>query len=324
MKIIENRKRNQNTRLLTLEFKEKILHTPTYFPAISSTDSKFPIPRLLKFFIRSSYPQLLISAYDYYHYLKLESKLKSGLTRYSKKHFLFIDSGGYEKYWTGDKKWTFDLYKKIIPKIKSDFYTSFDGEFVQKKKNKFYDVIINNGLIHPTSQYLPIFHAPEPKLLLKTISRFLERYPYAINLIAIRELECGITTSERAKTIFQIRKILDKIGGKQMLHVLGAGHPISIALYSYCGADSFDSTDWFRSTFDPKSNTLLDSSHIDIVTQSPASIRIQDPTLKLLVHNLDTYFIFMKKIQALIKNNKLLSFLHQNKIDKNIIEKIIN
>ena len=271
MKIVENKKKNENYRLLKLVFKNKTLYTPTYFPAISSIDSKFPPEELLKFFIRTGYPQLLISAYDFYNYFKTNLKLVSILNKYSKKHFLFVDSGGYEKYWNRDKSWTLDLYKKITPKIKSDFYTSFDAESSKKINDKvFFSSIIQNGLIVPASQYIPIFHSPKPKTLIKKIENFLQKYPYAVSLIAVREVDCGISISERARTIFQIRKLLNEKGGNQILHILGAGHPLSIALYSYCGADSFDSTDWFSSTFDLKSNTLLDPSHIDLVTQSPS------------------------------------------------------
>lgn len=323
MKIHETKIRNRQNRLLKLDFGSKILTTPTYFPAVSSVEKNKNFSDLVKLIIKSSYPQMLISAYDFHYYFK-PRKLNSSINKYAKKHFLFVDSGGYESYWNSSKKWNFDLYKKATQKIKSDFHTSFDDESDSDKKlEKIYDKIIDGGSLFPSSQYIPIFHAGNSAKLIKIISTFLSEYPYAISFLAVREKELGATTLERAKTIFQIRKIINKVGGTQILHVLGVGHPISMALYSYCGADSFDSADWFTHTLDLNTCQLREVSQLDLVRGiSPSIEKIKNPYARVLIHNLDSYNALMKKIQGLIKNNKLRQFLIKQKITDQMLSTI--
>ncbi len=324
MKVSISRKKGKNCRVIKLDFSNKVLSTPTYFPAISSVEKNKKIENLIELIIKSSFPQMLISAFDYHYFFKKNKKLVSSLNKYSKKNFLFVDSGGYESYWNQEKNWKEILYKKTIPKIKSDFHTSYDEENNSKEKlEKFFDRIIDGGSLFPSSQYIPIFHAENSQTLLETLKTFLSEYPFAINFIAVREKELGFTISERAKTVFQIRKIIDKAGGDQILHVLGAGHPLSIALYSYCGADSFDSTDWFNHTMDMKAGILRDISQLELVSGvSPSVEKIKNPYVRMVVHNLDSYYAYMKKIQAMIKNNTLKQFLNSHKISNQVIKEI--
>ncbi len=312
------------SRILQIKSHKKIVTTPTYFPAISSINNPHDIRSLLNLVIRSSFPQVLISAYDFNINIKNNKKLVSALKKYSKKHFVFVDSGGFEKYWKKDSKWKYTLYEKTIKKIPSDFYSSFDGENNSKSnEKKLFKTILTSSSILPDSQYLPIFHADSPKKLISTLKNFLTRYAYTIGFIAIREKECGFTIFERARTIRKIRKIINEKGNEHVLHILGTGDPLSIALYSYCGADSFDSTDWYTSTLDVKTVTLRDSSSIELL-QCPcrACKKITNFHSKLLLHNLDSYNAFMQKIRIDIQNSKLKSFLIKNGINKKVIDEL--
>lgn len=321
MKIIERKKNNSN-RILDLDFGEKVLTTPTYFPAISSVEKNKHFTELVNLIIKTSYPQMLISLYDYHYYFN--SKLTSSINKYNIKHFLFVDSGGYESFWNNSKKWNYKLYEKTVKKIKSDFHTSYDEENdINKKLEKTFDDIIDGGSLVPSSQYIPIFHAKNSKSLLKTIKTFLAEYPFAINFLAVREKELGSTILERAKTVYNIRKLIESIGGNQVLHVLGAGHPTSISLYAYCGADSFDSTDWYTRLLDIKTCNLREVSQLDIIDGiSPSVGKIKNQDIRTLVHNLDSYHILMKKIQALIKNGDFKKFLLQQNITQKMISDI--
>jgi len=324
MKIHEFNIKNNQSRLLKLDFENKDLATPTYFPAISSVEKNKNFSELVNLIIKSSYPQMLISAYDYNHFFKNNKKLALLINKYSKKHFLFVDSGGYESFWNPTKKWNHNLYEKTISQIKSDLHTSYDEESDSVKKlETVFDSIIDGGSLLPSSQYMPIFHAKDSKQLVTTIKKFLEEYPYAISLLAVREKELGLTLSDRAKTVFEIRKILKKSGGNQLLHILGAGHPLSIALYSYCGADSFDSTDWFTHLLDLNLCILRDISQLELVKGiSPSIDKIKNPYVRTVVHNLDSYNALMKKIQAMIRNNKLKQYLIKQKIPSSFLTKV--
>ena len=317
-----------HSRIIKIEFKNKSLKTPTYFPAISSIETKYQTRDLITLLSNSAYPQMLISAYDYYYHLSKEKNLKKIINNYSNKgNFLFVDSGGYESFWIKRKEWNFNIYKKTISKIDSDFYTSLDDKNEPKSISdyeKFFRKIINAGIILSTSQYLPIFQADSSTRLIEIIARFLKAYPSALRYFAIRERECGTTIVERAKTIFEIRNLLDEEGNRQILHVLGAGHPLSIALYSHCGADSFDSTDWYRYALDLEYLTFRDFSHLEIMDcPCKACTKISDPVTKTLLHNLDMYSTLMIKIQRHIQKDSMKEFLLQSNISEDFLFEII-
>lgn len=315
-------------RVMRVKFQNKQLSTPIFFPAISSIETKFKVNDLAYLIANSAYPQMLISAYDYNYHLNKNKKLRNIINEYSRKgNFLLVDSGGYESFWEKKRKWNFSVYKKTISKINSDFYTSLDG--IKESSHiaefeKFFRKIISSGSILSTSQYIPIFHADSNVKLINLIKKFLEAYPAALRYIAVRERECGITISDRAKTIFKIRTLLTKKGNSQLLHILGAGNPLSIALYSYCGADSFDSTDWIRFTLDPERLILRDLVHLEITEcKCKACAKISDPLFRTLLHNLNIYSIIMTRIQKRIQNNSLREFLNQNDINNSFLNKIV-
>lgn len=328
MSIAISHETESQSRILSIKFPQKQLLTPTYFPAISSIETKHDINDLVTLINESAYPQMLISAYDYHYRLSKNKKIKNIINNYSKNgNLLFVDSGGYERFWEKNKIWNFNMYKKTISKINSNFYTSLDvvDSSSIKKSNyeKFFKKIIDAGIILESSQYVSIFHADTNVKLVKIIEEFLKVFPYALNYFAVRERELGLTIKERAKTIFKIRSLLNKNGGKQILHVLGAGHPTSIALYAYCGADSFDSTDWSRFTIDIESLGLRDFSHLELLDcPCKSCTKVSNPIIKTLLHNLDMYHAYMEKIRRHIQKNSLKELLFQNKIDESFIKSI--
>jgi queuine/archaeosine tRNA-ribosyltransferase len=324
MTIITNRHKNQFCRTTKINFGSKILTTPTYFPAISSVEKFHDLYGLLKLLSKSSYPKMLISAYDYYYHFQKYKKIIALLKTYSKKHFLFLDSGGYEHFWL-NKKWNRSIYEKLTPEIQSDFYTSFDSHEKLPKVEKFIDDVINDGSLNVSSQYIPIFYSKTPNGLLIQIKKFLKQFPHAINFLAVKEKELGTTIIERSKTILSIRKEIDAIGGEHVLHVLGVGHPTSISLYSYCGADSFDSTDWYNFSLDISTLNLKDISHLPLISNpSPAIVKLKNPLIQTFVNNLDSYSVLMSKIQNMIKTNKLEEYLQKIGISKKILDEIFS
>ena len=63
----------------------------------------------------------------------------------------------------------------------------------------------------------------------------------------------------RAKTIIKIRKTLAPKKQYYPLHLLGTGNPLSILIYSICGADSFDGLEWCQTTVDYNTGLLYHS-----------------------------------------------------------------
>jgi len=49
------------------------------------------------------------------------------------------------------------------------------------------------------------------------------------------------------------------------IHVLGSGDPISIALYTYCGADTFDRLDWSEMVFERNELRIVNLSQLELL-----------------------------------------------------------
>ena len=315
-------------RQVKFQLQNKVLETPVYFPAVSSYGTEKAM-NYVKFLMRINHHYMLISAYDFFHTFESQPSLVAKINDYPNKgNFLLVDSGGYERKWNNDEDWDFDIYKKTIEKINADIYASLDLMEPKVSRKISFDRIKKSNEVKPTSQYIPIFDGTTSKSLIENIETFFKSYPnFFLKFLAIRERDCGVTITEKASTIFNIRKIIDKIKGDHILHVLGCGHPINIALYSFYGADSFDSADWYRKTLDTQNLILREFAHLQLLNCNCSSCTVSekqklDPYSKTLAHNLSGYLEFMKKIQELIRKNQLENFLLSNGIPKEIMKKI--
>ncbi len=322
-----NRKKGSYARLVTIHFPRKAVRTPLYFPSVSSWGTDFT-EKLVKFLITTA-PHMLISAYDYYHLFERNTTLTQSINSYSDKgNFLFVDSGGYEQKWNDDDKWDFNIYKKTVTKINTDFYTSLDFSSTKVNIEQSFKNIFAAYSILPKAQFLPIFDGNNPAQLVQAVSKFLSKNSsYNLKFIAVREKDCGFTLTERANTILKIRKLIDKLNSDQIIHVLGCGHPLSIAVYSNFGADSFDSRDWYLKTIDTDNLILRDLSHLEIINCTCDSCKLADakkypPLVKTLYHNVTNYFNFMNSIQEMIKHDELEKFILDSGITSTMLKHI--
>jgi queuine/archaeosine tRNA-ribosyltransferase len=308
-----------SARLCQLSFGKKVLSTPTYFPAISGAKSRIPFDQLFVFLANSEFPRILISSYDF---SKLDKKAKkiivSSISSYSDKgNFLFLDSGGYESFWLRDLTWNFDLYKEAVLKIDSDFYTSYDySPNTPDNVTDFKDAVllINKSKdLSKNSQFIPVVHGESPKNVVNNLEKFLRLKENPNQMVAIPERDCGVLLSQRAKTVQALRRVLNESDEKIILHLLGCGHPVSMAVYSYCGADSFDSIDWMRIFINRDTLGIYSHSNSELVKCEcvVCSKRGEDPYKKILLHNLVFYQDYVLKIQKMIKRNTLKDFLIQ-------------
>ena len=108
------------------------------------------------------------------------------------------------------------------------------------------------------------------------------------------------------------------------LHILGCGNPISMTLFSYAGADSFDSVDWSRWTINPKTLQFADLDHLPLINcQCKICKRKKlDPISRTLLHNLLFYKKFMDNLRSNIAKNNGLEFL-DDYLDRKILSKIV-
>lgn len=324
------------SRVLEISLNGKKLLTPSYFPSISSYGVKFSMSDLLYELSFHKYPRLLLSAYDLYNSEPEEkAQLISLVKDYRQKGLLFIDSGLYESSWKKDPTWDMNSYKSLLSQIQSDIYTSFDvlpepGKKGTEKefKDRTFKNILESSVFQDNNLFIAILHGSSHGTLVSLVEGFIEENPNLCCAVAIAERDCGYSILERAQTISQIRQILNQSNKEKILHILGCGNPLSMLLFSYCGADTFDSLDWLKYAInpDPKSLLINDFSHLPLLN---CKCRIcDDPKLrdgeyleKVLLHNLTFYQDFLVQIQSLIQHNNFDNYVRVH-FDEKIIDQL--
>lgn len=312
------------SRVTEIVISGKKLLTPSYFPSISSYGVRFSMSDMLYLLKFHKYPRLLLSAYDLHNSEPREkTKLTSIIKGYREKGFLFMDSGLYESSWRKDPNWDISSYKNLLSQMQFDLYTSFDVLPETKKKEterEFRDKTLKNILESSVFQngnlFIAIMHGKSPAALVSLVRELVERHPNLCGAIAIAERDCGYNILERAGTISEIRRTLNQDSNENVLHILGCGNPLSMLLFSYCGADTFDSLDWMKYVINPDPNSLLtnDFSHLPLlnckcrICDNPKQ-KSADYLEKALLHNLLFYQGFVVQIQSLVQHDNLENYL---------------
>ena len=308
----------------------KQLLTPTYFPAVSSYGIKFSFHALVRLLTAYSYPRFLISAYDFYLLSdKMKKELLQEIHEYSKKGcFVFLDSGIYESFWKADAKWTYDLYKTVVSQIDFDFYCSFDvlpdvkSQTTQFTQDTLDSILASRNLSNKPG-FLPILHGLSSDKLISLITCFVKKHPNLCDFVAIPERDCGNDIVEKARTIIEIRKVLDSDNRGRILHILGCGNPTSLILFSYCGANMFDSLEWIKYVINQNQLTINDFSHLELVDcDCTICSGIERGYIeKALLHNLLFYQNHMLQIQSLIRESEIFEFLCEH-MGRSVLKKI--
>jgi len=324
------------SRVIEIVLNGRKLLTPSYFPSISSYGVKFSMSDLLYLLNFHKYPRLLLSAYDLYNSEpKEKARLMSIIKDYRQKGFLFMDSGLYESSWRKDPNWNMNSYKNLVSQIRFDLYTSFDVLPDPKKKeteaefkDKTFKNVLESSVLQDNNLFIAILHGSSPASLVSIVEEFIKRHPNLCGAVAVAERDCGYSVLERAGIISEIRRTLNKSNKENLLHILGCGNPLSMLLFSYCGADTFDSLDWLKHVINPDPNSLLinDFSHLPLLN---CKCRICDDPKhknadyleKVLLHNLHFYQNFVVQIQSLIQHDNLETYLRVHFGD-NIIDQV--
>jgi len=322
----------KSSRILEIPLNGKTLSTPTYFPAISSYGIKFSLNDLLYLLKFHKYPRVLISAYDLHHIKKTEKKkVLSLIEGYRKTGVIFLDSGLFESSWKDDERWNINAYRSILSQAKFDLYSSFDvyrayeESYEQFKKNT-YDHILESSPFLNKTVFFAIFHESSPTQLVRLVEEFVEKHSSLCRNIAVAERDIGKSIQERSETVVAIRKTLDDNDNRSLLHILGCGNPLSMLLYSFCGADCFDSLDWLKYAINPDNYSVDDFSHLELLkckcrvcTELP--YMSADYSEKVLLHNLLFYQNFVMQMQSLIRNDNLKAYLHKW-VGRNVVDQL--
>jgi queuine/archaeosine tRNA-ribosyltransferase len=304
-------------RNFEVDINGKSIKTPFFFPAISSVRTNLEIQSYLELILRMGYPGFLISAYDLYNSdVKIREKLIRMVSESTNnKTVTLLDSGHYEAYWFRDKKWSFDKMKNILGRVSIDLCFSFDIFWEENTKEEKYikDTIkytVMTSGFQQNGSTIPLIHAKAP-LLPKLAKRIVKEVNPEI--IGIPERELGASILERAKTVKQIRKALDETGRDIILHLLGTGNPISLAVYSVCGADTFDGLEWCKNAANPKTGQLLHFVQRDLIECECSACKIKGLPyhVSTIGHNLVFYRDFIERLTNSISSGEERKFLHR-------------
>jgi queuine/archaeosine tRNA-ribosyltransferase len=128
------------------------------------------------------------------------------------------------------------------------------------------------------------------------------------DIIAVPERELGSGIVEKARVVSEIRKRLNQLGRYQAIHLLGTGNPLSLAVLSAAGADTFDGLEWCRTVADHETGLLYHFQQYDFFkqqTRSSASAIAKNAvdrpevsySAKVAFHNLEFLRVWMMELQ---------------------------
>ena len=305
--------RNRINRKMDISIGGTFLTLPCFSPSISTIKTNLPPLEYLKILTALKYPLLLLSAYDLYHCNSKQLNAIKKLLEHAinNKQIVLIDSGNYESYWKNDKTWSIKKYREILKSIPHQIAFCYDvfewGIDLQGIINNIEDEVVKSqSFSHGT--IVPILHSTK-KLLPKIITKLADRLNPLF--IAIPERELGDGMLEQATNVFKIRKELNKKSQYYPLHLLGTGNPLSILIYSICGADSFDGLEWCQSTVNHDTGLLYHFQQREFFKLDPKLQKISDlPYTQLtLVCNLEFYNKWMNKIYKGFLNNNIMEIV---------------
>ena len=320
---------SNNSRVCTINFNEKKLLTPFYFPSITSAETRSDITQTIDFIIKRNYPGILVSCYDLFQLEQDGIMVDKQINKYHLDGgIVLLDSGEFENFhFKGN--WKFESYEKILNQTKADFFTSFDKttvfEDTQKEIDEFSDKYIpKSEKCSKEKKFIAICHGIDEASMCNSIQKMLNDNNQ-IQIIAIPERECGRTIIDQCKTISKIRQTINGCNKNTIIHILGCGNPISIAAFVYAGADTFDAVDWCKWAIDPTTFEYGNLAHLrlfDCKCDACDTI-IRDERDKVWLHNLTFYHYFLIRLRKAIKKKKsLIEFLKSENIDQKVISSL--
>lgn len=292
---------------------------PIYFPSISTVKTALPLLDYVRFLtaLNKLNKHFLVSAYD----LSTTDAAAQETLRDTLLHaragggVVLMDSGNYESFWKGSEaSWNQASFHQALNRFPCDFAFGFDEQAPPTDRNGHLDLLLarleQDQVAAGSTEIIPIIHGDPEEL------------PYLCNavannsvvvMIAVPERKLGESIFTRAKTVSAIRRSLDHTGRYVGLHLLGTGNPISLALYSVCGADSFDGLEWCQVVVDHESGLLFHFSQADFfAAQTTWAKEMQSFQAQVLAHNLEFYTDWMYRLSASIHRGEGVEFCRVN------------
>lgn len=303
-----------NSALLT-EFTlgQRTISAPVFFPSISSLKTHLTAQEHLGILLalRGLNDQFLVSAFDIKNAHDSIEIRRSVEHAYASGTIVLLDSGNYESYWREDTQWCQNSYHEVLSDFPCSAAFSFDNQRPPSDFDCHVRQLVSNYLADVSSTLqktviVPIIHGSVERLpiLCEEVVKKCN-----VQMVAIPERCLGGGIVERLNTAEAIRARINTVEPNTAIHLLGTGHPISIALYTNAGVNSFDGLDWCRTVVDHDSGFLHAFSHADFFrSQTEYGVEIRSFEARTFAHNLSFYREWMLGIQSAVQNDHLLDF----------------
>lgn len=305
------------TRLQDLDVGGKALPLPVYFPSISSVKTALPPQDYLQVLasLVGLNGQYLVSAFDLAALAQptdsaalLQASRDAGAVT-------LMDSGNYESFWKdAQRQWLQPAFHQMLGAFPCDLAFGFDEQQPPTDAAEHVALLVarweEDQAAAGACRIVPIIHGSASELpgLCSAVAE-----QTGVSMLAVAERRLGDGVIDRARALLAIRNELDKLDRYVVLHLLGTGNPISIALYSAMGADSFDGLEWCQTVVDHETALLYHLSQADFfATQtawSEAGLSFQARTL---AHNLEFYASWMQRLRTAISNGTVVDFCRLN------------
>jgi hypothetical protein len=293
------------------------LPLPVFFPSVSSVKTALPPATYLELLCSLSVlnKQFLVSAFDLevtdgssYIRQLLEKAQNAGVV-------ILMDSGNYESYWKDAQKvWGQPDYHNALERYPFSLAFGFDEQRPPQDFDAHIQLVVDRWRHDQTAArsrtIVPIVHAG-PNELSTLCARIAEIT--GTPMIAVPERRLGDGILERAAAVRAIRAALDRLDSYIALHLLGTGNPISIAIYSSQGADSFDGLEWCQTVVDHETSLLFHLSQADFFRAQ--TIWGEDGLsfhARTLAHNLEFYGDWMRRLRDAIHEGDVIRFCRFN------------
>ena len=284
---------------------------PVFFPSVSSVKTNLPPKDYLKFLIAVEQSHFLISSYDFSPISAdtqalLEKAREAGTV-------ILMDSGNYERYWMRDSSWSAERFGEMLSSGAFDLAFHFDNQAppstIQEITTDVLQKLTNDQRRADDKTVLPIIHAPTNKLARVTQEVAAGS---ASLMVAVPERELGNGLLERARTVAEIRSSLNKTGNYIPLHLLGTGNPLSLLIFSFAGADSFDGLEWCQTAVDHDTGRLYHFQQRDFFANQVDFDGLEKLSYleKTLFHNILFYKQWMLTLQEAANRDTLADLLY--------------
>lgn len=294
------------------------LPLPVYFPSISSVKTALRPQVYLQFLssLGGFNDQFLVSAFDLARVEQLQPSREALASARQAGIVTLMDSGNYESFWKdAQADWKQANFHKMLADFPSDLAFCFDEQQPPANANDHVALVAERWRADQTAagscQIIPIIHAPASELpaLCQAVA-----IKTGVTMLAVPERRLGDGVLERARAVKAIRAALNELSSYVVLHLLGTGNPVSIALYSAMGADSFDGLEWCQTVVDHETGLLYHLSQADFFAGQTGwgdddKLSFQARTL---AHNLEFFSDWMRRLREAMKQEQLPGFCRSN------------